>query len=75
MAFFRRRRRFGRRRSRRFGRRRGYSKIKRIARREVNKVVELKYYDKTNVSSGVDYSGTIIPITEVPQGDTDGTRV
>lgn len=37
-------------------------------------VPEWKYFEKQYSATGVDYGGTVVSLTDVPQGDTDGDR-
>lgn len=73
-------RRFIRRRLRKVGRRRGVKlrprtrrAVAKIAKSVVNRTSEHKYFDTTGATT-FSYSGTIIQLTTVPQGNTDITR-
>lgn len=47
---------------------------KKVAKREIAKNTEVKWYDIVYGKTGVDSAGTIQYLTKVPQGDTDNNR-
>lgn len=69
---------FKRRRGKRFRRRvRKREKLatQKYVKKALHTLVETKYFDTTSTGTSIDYSGTLVNLTLIPQGSTDVTRV
>lgn len=75
---YRRAQRYRKRRFRRRGRapltKRQVAAVSKIANRKISSRAEKKYYDRALTGQAYDWAGSIVSLTNIPQGDTDVTR-
>lgn len=70
-------------RKKRYGRKKRYTRrfkrgglaTKSFVRKQIHKDDETKYFETSTVAQAIDFNGVTTDLTNIPQGQTDGTRI